>query len=122
MAEAICEGARNAGADCNLIPALDFAEVGDACALAIGSSTRMKRTLPKTRQILDELKGVKDMPAAGFGSYGWSGEAPEFISQQLESLGANMVDGQPLRVKDFPREDDFEKCRALGQSLAQACK
>ncbi|NHJ12698.1 MAG: FprA family A-type flavoprotein [Candidatus Thorarchaeota archaeon] len=121
MAEAICEGVRNAGADCDLISALDFTEVGDACALAIGSSTRMKRTLPKTRQILDELKGIGNLPAAGFGSYGWSGEAPDFISKQLKELGAKMVQGQPLRVKDFPREDDLEKCRMLGRSLAEAC-
>ncbi|NHI83823.1 MAG: FprA family A-type flavoprotein [Candidatus Thorarchaeota archaeon] len=122
MAEAICEGIRNAGVECSLVSASDFTDIGDACALAIGSSTRMKRTLPRTRQILDELKGVENMPAAGFGSYGWSGEAPDFISQQLEKKGAKMVRDQPLRVKDFPREDDLEKCRTLGRTLAEECK
>jgi anaerobic nitric oxide reductase flavorubredoxin len=122
MAEAICEGVRNAGVDCNLISAPEFTEIGDACALAIGSSTRMKRTLPKTRQILDELKGIENIPAAGFGSYGWSGEAPEFISQELEKKGAKLIQGQPLRVKDFPKENDLAECRALGQRLAEECK
>jgi flavorubredoxin len=122
MAEAICEGVKTHGATCDLIVAANFTEVGDACALAIGSSTRMKRTLPKTRQILAELKELGGKAAAGFGSYGWSGEAPGFISQQLEKLGAKMVEGQPLRVKDHPNEENLEACRELGRKLAEACK
>jgi len=121
MAEAICEGVKSQGATCDLIVAANFTEVGDACAIAIGSSTRMKRTLPKTRQILAELKELDGIAAAGFGSYGWSGEAPEFISQELEKLGAKMVEGQPLRVKDHPNEENLELCRELGRKLAEGC-
>ncbi len=122
MAEAICEGVRSQGATCDLIVATNFVDVGDACALAIGSSTRMKRTLPKTRQILAELKDLGGIAAAGFGSYGWSGEAPGFISQELEKLGAKMVEGQPLRVKDYPNEENLQACKALGRKLVEGCK
>jgi flavorubredoxin len=121
MAEAICEGVKSQGVTCDLIVAANFTDVGDACAIAVGSSTRMKRTLPKTRQILAELKDLGGIAAAGFGSYGWSGEAPGFISQQLEKLGGKMVEGQPLRVKDHPNEDNLEACKALGQKLAEGC-
>jgi len=121
MADAICEGVKSAGADCELINASGFKEVGDACALAVGASTRMKRPLPKVRQILSELHPLEGKPVAAFGSYGWSGEAPEFIGQQLESLGGNLV-SSPLRVKDYPDESGIEACKELGQKLAESCQ
>ena len=79
MADAICEGVRSSSVDCNLIEAARFQDIGDACAFAIGSSTRMKRPLPKVRQILAEMGKIDGKPSAAFGSYGWSGEAPDFI-------------------------------------------
>lgn len=121
MADAICEGVKSAGADCDLINATGFKELGDACALAVGASTRMKRPLPKVRQILSELQPLDGKPVAAFGSYGWSGEAPEVIGQQLESLGGALVDS-PLRVKDYPDDTGIEACKALGRKLAERCK
>ncbi|MHA2042585.1 MAG: flavodoxin domain-containing protein, partial [Candidatus Thorarchaeota archaeon] len=70
MADAICEGVKSAGVDCDLINAPGFKELGDACALAIGASTRMKRPLPKVRQILSELQSLDGKSVAAFGSYG----------------------------------------------------
>ncbi|MFX0055960.1 MAG: flavodoxin domain-containing protein [Candidatus Hermodarchaeota archaeon] len=121
MADAICEGVKSAGADCDLINATGFNELGDACALAVGASTRMKRPLPKVRQILSELQPLDGKPVAAFGSYGWSGEAPGVIGQQLESLGGVLVDS-PLRVKDYPDDTGIEACKALGKKLAESCK
>jgi flavorubredoxin len=121
MADAICEGVKSSGADCDLINALGFKGFGDACALAIGASTRMKRPLPKVRQILSELKPLDGKPVAAFGSYGWSGEAPEFIGQQLESLGGALI-GAPLRVKDYPDEAGLDACKELGKMLGESCK
>lgn len=121
MADAICEGVKSAGADCDLVNAPGFKELGDACALAVGASTRMKRPLPKVRQILSELQPLDGKPVASFGSYGWSGEAPGVIGQQLESLGGALVDS-PLRVKDYPDEAGLEACKDLGRKLAESCK
>lgn len=94
---------------------------GDACAVAVGSSTRMKRALPKVRQILGEMPLLEGLPVAAFGSYGWSGEAPDAIGSQLESLGGRLVD-KPLRVKDYPDEQALEACSALGKRLAESCR
>lgn len=120
MADAICEGVVSSKKECEVVDAKDFNGVGDACALAVGSSTRMKRTLPKARQILAELPQLDGLPAASFGSYGWSGEAPAEIAQNLEAKGAKLV-GTPLRVKDHPNEDALNQCRELGKTLAAAC-
>jgi flavorubredoxin len=122
MADAICEGATAAGASCDLIEAKDFQSIGKACALAVGSSTRMKRPLPRIRQILADLKDLNQVPVAAFGSYGWSGEAPDEIADLLRKAGGSLVEGQPIKAKDYPDESALEKCRNLGRSLVELCK
>lgn len=121
MAEAIGEGIQSAGKECELIDAKDFTSIEGACAIAIGSSTRMKRTLPKVRQILSELSSLEGIPGAAFGSFGWSGEAPDVIATELERLGAKLVEGQPLKAKDYPNDEMLAMCKALGVALANAC-
>jgi flavorubredoxin len=121
MAQAIGEGARVEGAQCDIIEAAQFKELDEACALAVGSSTRMTRPLPRIRQILSELNNLNGITAASFGSYGWSGEAPDIIANLLMGLGAKLIDGQPVKAKDFPGIEHLEKCRELGRNLARAC-
>jgi flavorubredoxin len=121
MAEAICAGVKAAGKECSLFDAKDYESVDGACALVIGSSTRMKRPLPKVRQILSNLGNLNGMPVAAFGSYGWSGEAPDEISNLLIDTGGESVIAKPIKAKDYPSEDSLEQCRDLGRSLADNC-
>jgi flavorubredoxin len=121
MAEAICEGVKSAGAECEVIEAKEFSGTTDLCALAIGSSTRMKKVLPMVKRILSELPDLNGLPAAGFGSYGWSGEAPDEIENKLKELNAEIVIDQPIKAKDYPGESVLEECRNLGTTLADKC-
>jgi flavorubredoxin len=121
MAEAIGEGVRSTGAECDIIDARTFKRLSDACALAIGSSTRVKKVLPKVKQIITGLSALNGKPAAAFGSYGWSGEAPDIISNRLAELGASLVEGQPIKAKDYPSASVLEQCKKLGQNLAAHC-
>lgn len=121
MADAICEGVTSAGKTCEVVDAKDFQGIDDICAIAVGSSTRMKRTLPKVRQVLSEISSLDGVPAAAYGSYGWSGEAPDVIAAELEKLGAKLIDNQPIKAKDYPNEDILTKCKELGKSLADSC-
>ncbi len=120
MADAICEGVKGTGKDCEVLDAKDFNGVGDACGFAVGSSTRMKRPLPKVRQVLAELNTLDGLPVIAYGSYGWSGEAPGEIADLLQEKGGKLV-GEPLRVKDYPSEEMIEKCKELGAALADSC-
>ncbi|MHA1246825.1 MAG: flavodoxin domain-containing protein [Candidatus Thorarchaeota archaeon] len=122
IAEAICRGVTDAGVECELVRARDFEGIDGACALALGSSTRMKRPLPRTRQILDELPELNGLPVTAFGSYGWSGEAPDIIANKLREKGGKFVGERPLRIKEHPREPDVEKCVELGRILARSCE
>ena len=121
MAEAICEGVKSAGAECEVIDAKEFSGIEGFCALAIGSSTRMKHILPMTKRILSEIPDLKGLPAAGFGSYGWSGEAPDNITNKLMELNAEIVIDEPIKAKDYPGESVLEECRNLGTALAERC-
>lgn len=121
MADAICEGVTSSGKTCEVVDAKDFQSIDDICAIAVGSSTRMKRTLPKVRQVLSEISSLEGVPAAAFGSFGWSGEAPDVIAAELEKLGAKLVENQPIKAKDYPNEEMLEKCKELGKSLSDSC-
>ena len=120
MAEAICKGVTSKGKICEVVDAKDVNGIGDACALAVGSSTRMKKPLPKVKQILAEMKPLEGIPTAAFGSFGWSGEAPDEIAKALKEKGGKLVD-DPLKVKDYPNEEQLEACRDLGVNLATSC-
>lgn len=122
MATAIAEGVVAAGKECEVVEAKDFNGIGDACAIAVGSSTRMKHALPKVKQVLAGFDSLDGIPAAAYGSYGWSGEAPGIIAKQLEEKGAKLVEGQPLSAKDYPNEEMLDRCRGLGKTLAEACE
>ncbi len=122
MAEAICEGVTLAGTECVIFDAKEFPGVADLCGLALGSSTRMKRTLPMVKRILSELPSLDGLPAAAFGSYGWSGEAPDEIAGKLLELGASLVEEKPIKAKDYPSDSILENCRNLGNKLAVNCQ
>jgi len=121
MAEAICEGVVSAGAECTVIDAKEFQGFDGFCGLALGSSTRMKKTLPMIKRILSELPALDGLPAAAFGSYGWSGEAPDEIAGKLSEAGASLVEEAPIKAKDYPSDSILEQCRVLGGKLAEKC-
>jgi flavorubredoxin len=121
MAEAICEGATSSGAECVVYDAKEFPGFDDICGLALGSSTRMTRTLPMVKRMLSELPPLNGLPAAAYGSYGWSGEAPDEIAAKLVEAGASLVESCPIKAKDYPSDSILDQCRALGGKLASSC-
>jgi flavodoxin I len=122
MAEAICDGVKAAGKECEIVDAQNFDGISNFCAIAVGSSTRMKRVLPMVKRILAELAPLNGLPVASFGSYGWSGEAPDEIIHRLLELGGTQVVDHPIKAKDYPGEENLEECRNLGKQLSELCK
>lgn len=60
----------------------------------------------------------KTKPVAVFGSYGWSGEAIDWLAQKLQD--ANFIFGfDPLRVRFNPNTDALETCHAAAAQFAQ---
>lgn len=127
MAEAIAVGLQAKGVKYKLFNVAQtdqsdlMTDIFKAKGLIIGSCTVNNSVLRETAGLLDEIKGhkFKGKLGAGFGSYGWSGEAPKIISASLESAGLR-IPQQPLSFKYRLSESELQQCAAYGESFAQA--
>ena len=125
MADAIVEGvkSRNVDAKSMNFHEAKIEELKSADAIALGSSTFYYKMLPPMEKFIESLSkaNVKAKIAAAFGSYGWSGEAPVMIAEQMRKLGMNVID-PVLRIQYAPTEKDLEECKRLGKDLANKVK
>ena len=71
--------------------------------------------------ILELIKGsgFKNKKAAGFGSYGWSGEAPKKIGEELKASGFDVVDEAGLKQIWIPDEDALKQAEDWGRQFAE---
>ncbi len=125
MAEAIAEGVESRNVD---VQTVNFHEVRiedlkNADAIAIGSSTFHYKMLPPMEKFIESLEKakIKAKIGAAFGSYGWSGEAPVMIAEELRQLDMNVID-PVLRIQYQPTEKDLEECKRLGKDIANKVK
>ncbi|VUT28104.1 MAG: Type A flavoprotein FprA [Candidatus Syntrophoarchaeum sp. GoM_oil] len=121
MASAIAEGAGSKGVDTTIKPVsmlLSINEIEGTDAIAIGAPTQNSNIPRQVRTLLEKMEGLNlgGMPAAAFGSYGFSGEAPDMISDKLRSMGMDVVG--VVRALKKPDETVLAECRKLGEELA----
>lgn len=129
MAEAIAEGLGKQGVPYKLfnVAATDqsdlMTDIFKAKGVLVGSCTVNNTVMRHTAGLLEEIKAhrYKGKLGAGFGSYGWSGEASKVISASLENSGLSVL-LEPLRVKYRLSEDDHRKCVEFGESFAKSIK
>ncbi|MDX9809951.1 MAG: MBL fold metallo-hydrolase [Sphaerochaetaceae bacterium] len=96
-------------------------EVFRSKLLVVGSPTvgnNMLSEMAAFIHFVKELKFKKKL-GASFGCYGWTGEAPKIMSEELEKGGFKIV-AEPLRCKWNPDEAFIEQAVQFGKSLAQA--
>lgn len=125
MADAIVEGAvsRNVDARAVNFHEAKIEDMKSADAIALGSSTFYYKMLPPMEKFIDSLAKAKVTAKVGaaFGSYGWSGEAPVMIAEQMRKIGINVID-PVLRIQYAPVDKDLEECKRLGKDLANKIK
>ncbi len=126
MARAISEGLAAGGLRVKLL-SMDAVHRSDvvyellcAGALAVGSSTLNNNMPPGMADVLTYLRGLKpqNLVGAGFGSYGWSGEAVCQIEEVLSGMKVEIA-GEGIRVKNVPDEGVLARCYELGIGMAQ---
>ena len=90
-----------------------------AGAVAVGSPTLNNHMLPNMADILTYMRGLKprNMIAAAFGSYGWSGEAVREIEEVLTEMKLEKA-GEGIRVKNVPDAEALSRCYDLGKDMA----
>ena len=125
MARAIEEGLRSGATRVKVMSMGAFHrsdaayEILDAGALIAGSSTLNNHMLPSMADVLTYLNGLRprNLMGAAFGSYGWSGEAPDHINSILGEMGVDLV-RPPIKAKYVPDDGILESCYELGKTIA----
>lgn len=127
MAEALAEGARQGGAETDVyeITSADASVLAEAVrnssAYMFGSPTLNRDALPPVWNVMNMVSAVSDRnkPALIFGSYGWSGEACQLLSDRAKGLGLK-VDEELMKICFKPSDADIAALTEKGRTFAQA--
>jgi flavorubredoxin/flavin reductase (DIM6/NTAB) family NADH-FMN oxidoreductase RutF len=143
MAEAIAAGLESSGINVELMnveftDAADIRKAVEQCdGFAVGSPTLGGQMPIQVKEALgiilksaqggsqqaggDSMKAgsIGSKPCGAFGSFGWSGEAPEEANQRLKDAGFN-ISFDPIRCKFTPTPEMLAQCNAAGARLAQS--
>lgn len=124
MARAIEEGAKSVvGIDVEVKYFVRPEELEEANAIILGMPTYyhdigidMKNLLEGASKQEINLKGKV---GAAFGSYGWSGEAPNILLEIMKNRFEMDVVEPALRIKYNPDKQGLAECRKLGKTVAE---
>jgi flavorubredoxin len=88
-------------------------------AILVGSPTINQNTLGPIFKLFSVINPIRDKGklAGSFGSYGWSGEAPKIIIENLRNLKLNIFE-EPAAFKFFPSGAKEETLRDFGKRFA----
>lgn len=126
MAVAIADGLRANGTSVKMMSLESFTrsdlatEILCAGALIAGSPTLNNQMFPAMADALCYIRGLrpKNMVAAAFGSFGWSGEAVSQINEIFAAMKLETVsDG--LKIKYVPTDADLKNCFELGEQISK---
>lgn len=124
MAAAIAEGAKEAGAEAELITAetAGAVDVQDAKAIALGCPSMGAEQLEETimEPLMEELDGaISGKTVVLFGSYGWgSGDWMRDWEDRVSSDGASVWNGEGIIANNAPDDDALDACKSAGRDLA----
>lgn len=125
MAQAVAQGAREAGAEVDLFQVSDITadQALEYDLLALGCPAMGAEVLEEGEfePFFTQLEGrLAGRNVALFGSYGWGdGQWMRDWVQRTEDAGASVYSGQGLMAHEAPDEGALEECRQLGAGLAQ---
>lgn len=95
-------------------------EIFKVKGIICGSSTINNGPLVSLYPVLHEMKGLKFTGKVGatFGSYGWSGEAPQVLQSLLEEIKVDIIQ-ESINFKYTPTEEELNKCVEFGKSFGE---
>ena len=129
MAYAICSGLEENGVPTRIMSVKQnhhsavMTELADCGAVIAGSPTHNNTVLPLMAAQLTYMKGLRPLNRIGgaFGSYGWSGEGPKFLHEQLASMNMEMP-AEPVKCNWRPDHEALKACHQMGATIAEALK
>ena len=124
LANTIAEVLKGEGIQAKLVEASEHKQealdaIAEADGVLFGSPTFLGDMLQPIGELLSAIHPylLKGKPCAAFGSYGWSGEAVEFITQRLEQLKAKTMAG--FRARLNPSEEELAGVSEFARSFAK---
>jgi flavodoxin I len=124
MAKAVEEGAKSVvGVNVEMKYFARPEELVEADAIILGVPTYYHEIGIDMRNLLEGVSkeeiDLSGKVGAAFGSYGWSGEAPNMLVEIMKNkFGMDVVE-PALRIKYNPDEVGLEECRKLGKTVAE---
>ncbi len=93
----------------------------NASILLIGAATRNNLPMTGMMATLTHIKGLRPLNKVGaaFGSYGWSGEAPEILTKWLEEMNIKVI-AEPLRIQYGLSPEQIEECKQFAKKIVSA--
>ncbi|MEB3356762.1 MAG: diflavin flavoprotein [Synechococcales bacterium] len=129
LAQAIARGLTKAGArvesiNCEVADPEDIRAIAEQCeGFLIGSPTLGGHAPTQVQTALGiMLSNVPTEKYAGvFGSFGWSGEAIDYLEEKLKDAGYPLA-FEPLRIKFKPTDAVLQMCEETGTDFVQTIK
>lgn len=124
MANAVADGAKEAGADAEAIYVGDASEddLKSAKAFALGCPAMGDEVLEEGEMepFVADVEGFASGKKIGlFGSYGWGdGQWMRDWVERMQNAGATVVNGEGIICQEAPDDDTLQACRELGKTLA----
>ena len=124
MAEAVTEGTRSVqSVEAELKYYAMPEELADFDAVVVGIPTYHHDMTIDIKKLFEEVAmkniDLKDKIGGAFGSYGWSGEAPQLVLEIMKHKFDMDVIESPLLIKYAPDQAGLEKCRQFGKEIAE---
>lgn len=123
MADAVAEGAKDAGADVMVFGPSDFDKgmVADFDGIAFGCPAMGAEVLEEMEfePMFTDVEGSLSRKKIGlFGSYGWGdGQWMRDWEERCQAAGAELA-ADSVIANDAPGDEEAEQCRNLGAALA----
>ncbi len=123
MAEAVLAGAKDAGAEADLLEAADFdkSKVAAYDALAFGCPAMGAEELEDSEfePMFSDVEGsLSDKKVALFGSYGWGdGQWMRDWEERCSRAGISLA-AESVLANETPGDAEIAGCKALGAALA----
>ena len=123
MAKAVAEGAKNSpNITVDLSYHIEAEALADYDAILVGSPTYNTQMPIDFKNLFEDASAkqinLKNKIGSAFGSYGWSGEAPQAVIEILKKFGIQVIE-PPIRAKYSPDRKTLDACVDLGKKVAQ---
>jgi flavorubredoxin len=125
MAKAIEEGIREAGIEIlsKRLASAKAEDLAGADVIFLGAPTYHHDLIPSMKTFLFEMEkaDLKGKIGIAFGSYGWSGESIQMMTDTMRYIfGMNVMPG--LKALLNPSQHDLKLCKDLGRNIATRIK